>query len=222
MSRAALPILLLGLWGCAEPAPPPDQVDQPADSQVEVSSDWYRVTALPSRTFIIEEPNSSQGNVSYLLVGEDRAVLFDTGSGGIVTRNLHEEHNVFRYNHVYGCGHAYPSAVGINIDEGGGIYANNLVHDIGHSGIYARHWATETQAIERRNQEQELLIEYNEIYNCSTRVDDAGGIFIRDSNIIIRNNYIYDVITNSGDGAPGFGIYLGCETRYSLVENNIV
>jgi hypothetical protein len=33
MSRAALPILLLGLWGCAEPAPPPDQVDQPADSQ---------------------------------------------------------------------------------------------------------------------------------------------------------------------------------------------
>jgi hypothetical protein len=147
--------------------------------------------------------------------------IYDTGSGGILTRNFHPEHNVFTYNHIHHCGHAYPSGVGINIDEGGGTFTHNLVHDIGHSGIYARHWATETQAIERRNQEQELRIEYNEIYDVSTTVDDAGGIFIRDSNIIIRNNLIHDVHSAS-KRCPGWGIYLGCETRDTLVENNLV
>jgi len=151
---------------------------------------------------------------------EDNEV-YDTGSGGIVTRNRHDEHNVFRYNHVHDCGLEYPSGVGINIDEGGGTFAHNLVHDISHSGIYARHWATETQAIERRNQEQELRIEYNEIYDVATTLDDAGGIFIRDSNIIIRGNLIHDV--HSGHRrCPGWGIYLGCETRDTLVEGNLV
>lgn len=147
--------------------------------------------------------------------------IYDTGSGGILTRNLHAEHNTFRYNHIHDCCREYPSGVGINIDEGGGTFVHNLIHGIGHSGIYARHWATETQAIERRNQEQELRIEYNEIYDVSTIVDDSGGIFIRDSNIIIRNNLIHD--NHSGHKrCPGWGIYLGCETRDTLVENNLV
>jgi hypothetical protein len=147
--------------------------------------------------------------------------IHDTGSGGIVTRNYHPEHNVFRYNHIHHCGHEYPSGVGINIDDGGGTFVHNLVHDVTHSGIYGRHWKTETQAIERRNQEQELRIEYNEIYDVATTLDDAGGIFIRDSNIIIRNNLIHDV--HSGHKrCPGWGIYLGCETRDTLVERNLV
>jgi hypothetical protein len=147
--------------------------------------------------------------------------IYDTGSGGIVTRNFHTEHNIFRYNYIHDCCHAYPSGVGINIDEGGGTFVHNLIHEIGHSGIYARHWGTDSQAIERRNQEQELRIEYNEIYDCSTIVDDAGGIFIRDANIIIRNNLIHDI--HSGQKrCPGWGIYLGCETRDTLVENNLV
>ncbi len=147
--------------------------------------------------------------------------IYDTGGGGVVTRNLHAEHNLFQYNHIHHCGTEYLSAVGINIDEGGGTFRHNLIHDVGHSGIYARHWATETQAVERRNQQQELRIEYNEIYHVATAVDDAGGIFIRDSNIIIRNNLIHDV--HSGHKrCPGWGIYLGCETRNTLVENNLV
>lgn len=147
--------------------------------------------------------------------------IFDTGSGGILARNYHAPPNVFRYNHIHHCGSVYLSAVGINIDDGGGTYANNLIHDISHSGIYARHWATETQAVQRRNQEQELRVEGNEIYDCATEVDDAGGIFIRDSNILIRNNVIHDV--HSGHKrCPGWGIYLGCETRDALVEGNLV
>ena len=90
MSTVVLLLPFLSLLGCAEPAPPSNQVE----GEVETSSDWYRVTAPSSMTFILEEPNSSQGNVSYLLVGEDRAILFDTGSGeneavdGLKIRNI--------------------------------------------------------------------------------------------------------------------------------------
>ena len=89
-----------------------------------------------------------------------------------------------------------------------------------HSGIYTRHWATKTQPLGRRNQEQGLIIEYNEIYNCSQILDDSGGLFVRDSDITIRNNLIHDVYSQGR--CPGWGIYLGCETRNTKVQNNIV
>ena len=148
--------------------------------------------------------------------------IFGTGGGGIISRSYDEECNVISYNHIHHCGEVYHSAVGVNIDDGGGIISHNLIHDISHSGVYARHWATENQPRERENQEQGLVIEYNEIYNLmQERINDGGGIFIRDSNIIIRNNLIHDVFS-CGDGSPGWGIYLGCETRDTRVENNIV
>lgn len=147
--------------------------------------------------------------------------IYDTGSGGIISRNFHEPHNVIRYNHVHHCGLVYTSAVGINIDEGGGTVSHNLIHDITHSGVYARHWATATQPQERRNQEQGLTIEFNEIFNIMTVINDGGGIFVRDSNIVLRNNLIHD--SYAGDErCPGWGIYLGCETRDTLVESNII
>jgi len=144
-----------------------------------------------------------------------------TGSGGVISRNYDEERNVFSYNHIHHCGSIYPSAVGINVDDGGGTISHNLIHDITHSGVYTRHWATESQTIERSNQEQGLLIEYNEIYNVMTDINDGAGIFIRDSNIIVRNNLIHDCYAYGGR-CPGWGIYLGCETRDTIVENNIV
>jgi hypothetical protein len=89
-----------------------------------------------------------------------------------------------------------------------------------HSGVYTRHWRTKNQPLGRGNQEQGLIIEYNEIYNMSQVLDDSGGVFVRDSNILIRNNLIHDVYSQGR--CPGWGIYLGCETRDSLVVNNIV
>ncbi len=147
--------------------------------------------------------------------------IYSTGGGGIISRNYDKEHNVFSYNHIHHCGEVYPSAVGINIDDGGGTVSHNLIHDISHSGVYTRHWATETQTIERENQEQGLVIEYNEIYDVMQKINDGGGLFVRDSNIIIRNNLIHDVFSYS-NRCPGWGIYLGCETRDTTVENNVV
>jgi glyoxylase-like metal-dependent hydrolase (beta-lactamase superfamily II) len=43
--------------------------------------DWYAVEAIDAGTFIIGEPKSSQYNSSYLLVGGERALLVDAGSG---------------------------------------------------------------------------------------------------------------------------------------------
>lgn len=43
--------------------------------------DWYAVEAIDAQTFAINEPNSSQYNTSYLLIGETRALMFDAGSG---------------------------------------------------------------------------------------------------------------------------------------------
>jgi len=147
--------------------------------------------------------------------------IFDIGGGGILTTNYDEDHNIFSYNHVHHCGEVYPSSVGINIDDGGGTYSHNLIHDIAHSGIYARHWATDHQHQERENQEQGLIIEYNEIFDVMQKINDGGGLFVRDSNIIIRNNLIHDVFSYS-TRCPGWGIYLGCETRDTVVENNVV
>ena len=48
---------------------------------VEVESNWYAVTYVEPKTYVIREPQSSQGNVSYLILGDKRAVMFDTGSG---------------------------------------------------------------------------------------------------------------------------------------------
>jgi len=132
--------------------------------------------------------------------------IWSTGSGGIITRNFHAAH---------------PSGVGINIDEGGGSFCHNLIHDVTQSGIYARHWATAHQPRERRNQEQPLIIAYNEIHDLLYTINDGAGIFVRDANIVIENNLIHDCYSY-GEGTPGWGIYLGCETRDTVVRYNVV
>jgi len=160
-----------------------------------------------------------------------RNEIMQTGGGGIITRSYGKDPNIFKYNHIHDCGSIFFSSCGINVDDGGGEIAHNLIHDISHTGVYSRHWATSTQEQERRNQEQQLLIESNEIHDVGNKLNDCAGIFIRDSNIVIRNNLIYNVYSykyyeNLGhfnnSGVPGWGIYLGCETRNTLVENNIV
>ena len=142
-------------------------------------------------------------------------IIYDTGSGGIINRSYGKHRNVIMYNHIHNCGSVFHSAVGINIDDGGGLIANNHIHDTSHTGIYVRHFETDYgQEFQRRNQKQGLIIEYNEIHDVMQKVNDGGGIFVRDDYIVIRNNLIYN--------SPNHGIYLGCNTRNCLVENNVV
>jgi len=49
--------------------------------RVPVSQPWFDVYAVASSVFAIHEPRQSQGTISYLIVGEKQALLFDTGMG---------------------------------------------------------------------------------------------------------------------------------------------
>lgn len=51
------------------------------DDNKSTKEDWYKVTSIVNNTYSIEEPKSSQGNVSYLIEGNSKAFMFDTGSG---------------------------------------------------------------------------------------------------------------------------------------------
>lgn len=48
---------------------------------IAISSDWFDVNYINSKTYSLIEPQSSQYNVSYLLIGNSKAIMFDTGSG---------------------------------------------------------------------------------------------------------------------------------------------
>ena len=145
--------------------------------------------------------------------------ITNTGGGGIITRSYEKPQNTISYNSIHNCGQVFPGSVGIYIEDGGGIISHNLIHDIPHSGISTKISALPEGA--RRNQEQALIIEYNEIYKVMQKLNDGAGIFVQDSNIIIRNNLVYDVVAPAG-GAPGWGISLDTRTRNTLVENNLI
>jgi len=197
----------------------------------DVGDIWFpSAISLKNASDCIFEKNTIRNTGTYGLDLTGDAIrisgnkIYDTGSGGIVTRSYGGQRNVITYNHIHDCGLVFHSGVGINIDDGGGLIANNLIHHTSHSGVYVRHHSTDYgQGPERRNQEQGLIIEYNEIYEVMHGSNDGAGIFVRDDNIVIRNNLIHDIwAVPGGIGSPGWGIYLGCKTRNTLIENNVV
>lgn len=49
--------------------------------EIQTSSNWFKVYIVAEDVFAIAEPFNFQEVISYLILGEDRALLFDTGMG---------------------------------------------------------------------------------------------------------------------------------------------
>lgn len=87
--------------GVAPPSPKPsaserwcDLLPRPANAslpRVRVSSDWFHVYKAAEGVFAIAEPLQFQETISYLIVGGERALLFDTGLGLVPIRPVVEE-----------------------------------------------------------------------------------------------------------------------------------
>ena len=50
-------------------------------TKLDVSDEWFEVYELPGRVYAIYEPRQEQLVISYLIVGDSRALLFDSGLG---------------------------------------------------------------------------------------------------------------------------------------------
>jgi len=62
---------------CDEPPTPAIAALKPAD----IKDDWFKVYAVAPGVFAITEPRQYEGVNSFLVVGSERAVLFDSGMG---------------------------------------------------------------------------------------------------------------------------------------------
>ena len=83
--------------------------------RVSVSSDWFEVYRVDPDVYAIYEPHQWQEVISYLVVGRDRALLFDTGMGiadisavvktltdrPVVVLNSHSHHDHVGDNHAF-------------------------------------------------------------------------------------------------------------------------
>src|SRR5262245_26653709 len=71
-----------------------DLLPRPANAALEkgeVSSDWFVIYRAAEGVFAIAEPRQFEETISYLILGRDRALLFDTGLGLVPIRPVVEE-----------------------------------------------------------------------------------------------------------------------------------
>lgn len=74
LSKALGLFFVLSLSSCKKANEPTKKIIPPATS-------WFTVSTIDDDTKILEEKESSQANVLYLISGSERSILFDSGSG---------------------------------------------------------------------------------------------------------------------------------------------
>jgi glyoxylase-like metal-dependent hydrolase (beta-lactamase superfamily II) len=111
--------------------------------ELDVGEIWFKVLRLPNNVFGILEPNHWQQVISYLIIGTDRAMLFDTGMGikdiskvvsqltdlDITVVNSHTHFDHVGDNHRFDSIHVFDSEFAINMLLKGQPN-ETLIHDL--------------------------------------------------------------------------------------------
>jgi len=109
-------------------------------------------------------------------------------------------------NHIHDVGLTYPSAIAL---QGGGrdcLISHNEIHDCPYTAINCGG---------QRNR-----IEHNLIYHAMKELHDGGGIYcFAGKGLVLRGNFIRDIIDTGGYGASAY--YLDERSENCLVEGNL-
>lgn len=114
-------------WAAALPRPEYQNYER-----VLPEAEWYEVYRIAPNTYAFYEPGHFQEVLCFLLLGEDRALLWDTGMGfaplrplverqtalpvTVVNSHLHFDH--VAANHEFGAAYAWPSSAAAQAREG--------------------------------------------------------------------------------------------------------
>ena len=133
----------------------------------------------------------------------ERCQIRDTGACGIIVRG---DENVVADNHVHRVGITYPSAIGVWCAGRGSRICHNRVHHTPYTGIAAGG--------------ENHQIEGNLIYDVMRELHDGAGIYITFcKSIVLRGNFIRDIMDTGGYGASAY--YLDEQAEQCLVEGNL-
>jgi len=120
-------VLALGLAACGYAQMRCDAPRNPVFDKypkLEVTDGWFEVYRLPADTYALYEPRQAEHVFSYLIVGEKRALLFDSGFGiGHIDTVVHRLTNLpvivlnshTHYDHMGG-NYAFAEILGVDSD----------------------------------------------------------------------------------------------------------
>ncbi|HUT45415.1 MAG TPA: right-handed parallel beta-helix repeat-containing protein, partial [Sedimentisphaerales bacterium] len=133
----------------------------------------------------------------------ERCHVYNAGACGIRCQGAEA---VVADNHIHDVGLTYPSAIAL---QGGGrdcLISHNEIHDCPYTAINCGG---------ERNR-----IEHNLIYHAMKELHDGGGIYcFAGKDLVLRGNFIRDIIDTGGYGASAY--YLDERSENCLVEGNL-
>jgi len=133
----------------------------------------------------------------------ERCHVHNAGACGIRCRGAEA---VVTDNHINDIGLTYPSAIAL---QGGGrdcILSHNEIHDCPYTAVNCGG---------QRNR-----IEHNLIYHAMKELHDGGGIYcFAGKDLVLRGNFIRDIIDTGGYGASAY--YLDERSENCLIEGNL-
>ncbi len=133
----------------------------------------------------------------------ERCRIHHTGGCGIKFKGSEA---VVADNHIHDIGLTYPSAIALSAGGRNCEISYNLIHDTSYSAITCSG--------------ENTRIEHNLIYRAMQQLHDGAGIYITFcKGIVLRGNFIRDIIDTGGYGASAY--YLDEQAENCLVEGNL-